>query len=207
MRTAEIRAMIANAGADEEQNGRLASSLRQIAQQNGIAPNEQAIQEVVSFIREYIEHVPEYLEQGTAAAQQLGLQSQWAQMAQELEAYWFNPNDVIPDHLGLLGVTDDAYASLLLLQGLSDHCQATLGRPLLQQNFTAANQAIRGLIGEPGASILDQQVAVTLTTAMMGQMLDQVMNAGFAFPQADPIWGNASVDEIVDTKLGAMGIF
>ena len=111
-------------------------------------------------------------------------------MAGALEAYWFDPNDVIHDHLGLLGVTDDAYASLLLLQSVSDYCQATSARPLLQQNLTVVNQAIRGFIGEPGASVLDQQVAITLTTAGMQRMMGQIVNQGFQFSQPDPVWSN-----------------
>jgi hypothetical protein len=93
------------------------------------------------------------------------------QMLQELESYWFETNDLVPDHLGLLGLIDDAYATLFLLQGPSDYCQATFGRPLLVQNMTSANQAIRGLIGEPVVSILDQHVGITMANAMMHRML------------------------------------
>ena len=198
--------MIEKAVADEEQTGHLAGAVERVARQNGVHPDQQAIQGVVAFIREYIEYVPQYLEQGSAAAQQLGLQNEWAQMAGALEAYWFDPNDVIHDHLGLLGVTDDAYASLLLLQSVSDYCQATSARPLLQQNLTAVNQAIRGFIGEPGASVLDQQVAITLTTAGMQRMMGQIVNQGFQFSQPDPVWSNASMDEIVTARLGAIGV-
>ena len=161
----------------------------------------------MSFVREYIEHVPYYMEQGAGVAAQLGLGAEMNQMLEGLENYWFEANDVIPDHLGLMGLLDDAYASLFLLQSLSDYCQATHGRPLLQQNFTHANQIIHILIGEPGATQLEQTVGVEIANAMMQRVIGQVVNAGFAFGAApDPIWGNASVDEIVNTQMGAMGI-
>ena len=170
-------------------------------------PSEQEIQGAVSFAREYVEHVPYYLEQGDSAAKQLGLAAEMGQMLRELEAYWFEANDIIPDHLGLMGLTDDAYASILLLQSLSDYCQATLGRPLLQQNLTQANQAMRQVIGEQAASLLEQSVGITVANAMMQRVISQVAGAGFAFGTGpDPIWGNASIDEIVDTRLGAMGV-
>lgn len=204
MRTAEISKMIEKAVADEEQTGHLAGAVERVAKQNGKQPDQEAIRGAVAFIREYIEHVPEYLEQGSAAAQQLGLQNEWAQMAGALEAYWFDPNDVIHDHLGLLGVTDDAYASLLFLQGLSDHCQATSARPLLQLDLTVVNQAIRGFIGEPGASVLDQQVEITLTSAHA--TMGEIVNQGFQLSQPDPVWGDASMDEIVTARLGALGV-
>jgi hypothetical protein len=199
--------MIEEAVTDEVKTGRLAEAIRNMARQNGANPSEQEVQGAVSFVREYVEHVPYYMEQGANAAAQLGLGAEMGQMLGELETYWFEANDVIPDHLGLMGLTDDAYASLVVLQSLSDYCQATLGRPLLQQNFTQANQVIRGLIGEPGASILEQRVGVTVANAMMQRVIGQVVGAGFAFGAGpDPMWGNASMDDIVNARLGAMGV-
>lgn len=207
MRTNEIRKMIEEAVTDEVKTGRLAEAIRNMARQNGANPSEQEVQGAVSFVREYVEHVPYYMEQGANAAAQLGLGAEMGQMLGELETYWFEANDVIPDHLGLMGLTDDAYASLVVLQSLSDYCQATLGRPLLQQNFTQVNQVIRGLIGEPGASILEQRVGVTVANAMMQRVIGQVVGAGFAFGAGpDPMWGNASMDDIVNARLGAMGV-
>jgi hypothetical protein len=131
------------------------------------------------------------------------------QMLQELEAYWFEANDLIPDDQGLLGLLDDAYATLILLQAISDYSQATFGRPLLQQNMTAANQGMRGIIGDPIVSILEQRVGLTMANAMMHRILGQIANTGFSFSGfsggRDPMWGNASMDDIVTARLGAMG--
>ncbi len=204
MKTADISRMIDEAVADEEQTGHLAGAVERVAKENGADLDQQAIEGVVAFIREYIEHVPKYLDQGAAAAKELGLQKEWAQMARALEGYWMDPNDVIHDHLGLLGVTDDAYASLLFLQSLSDDCQATSGRPLLPHDLTAANQAIRAFIGEPGASVLDAEVAITLTTSE--RITGQLVGEGLQFSGQDPVWGDASVDEMLSAKLGAMGL-
>ena len=102
---------------------------------------------------------------------------------------------------------DDAYATLVLLQSLSDYCQSTFSQPLLHQNLTAANQGIQGLIGDPIVSILEQRVGITMANAMMHRILGQITNAGFSFGAGpDPIWGNASIDEIVNARLGAMGV-
>lgn len=207
MKTNEIRKMIKDAVSDERKSGRLAEAVQNLARQRGVNPKPQDVQGMVSFVREYIEHVPHYLEEGAKAGAQLGLGREMGQMLAELEAYWFEADDVIPDWLGLMGLMDDAYASLLLLQSLSDYCVAMHGRPLLQDNFTQANQVIRGLIGEPAASHLDQRVGITVANAMMQRVVGQVMNSGFSFgAMPDPIWGNASVDEIVNVRLGAMGV-
>lgn len=207
MRTSEIKKMIRDAVADEEKTSRLANNMREVARRNGADPNPQDVEGGVACVREYIEHVPYYLEQATNAARQAGLGAEMAQMVSELEAYWFEANDLIPDHLGMMGLMDDAYACLMLLQSLSEYTQATLGRPLLQQNLSQINLAIRQLIGEPVATQLDQRVGITVANAMMQRVIGQVMNTGFSFGGGpDPYWGNASVDEIVNVRLGAMGV-
>lgn len=207
MRTIEIRNMISEAILDEEKTGRLASAISTCAKQRGENPDEQAVQAAVSFVREYIQHVPHYLEQGKNAGSELGLVAEVDQMLGELESYWFEVNDVIPDHLGLLGLTDDAYATFVLLQSLSDYCQATLGRSLLQQNFTQANQAIRSMIGDTLAVLVEQRVGITIANALMQRTISQVVGAGFTFGGGpDPYWGNTSIDERVNIAMGAAGV-
>ena len=103
-------------------------------------PSNQEVQNLVNFVHGYVEHVPHYLEQAANAAGQLGLSAELSQMCGELENYWFEANDLIPDHLGLLGLTDDAYASLMLLQSLSDYCQAS--REVCSSSATAGSASV-----------------------------------------------------------------
>ena len=206
MRIQKVRSMINKAVADEKRTSRLASLVAQTARQRGARVNEQQIQETVLFVKEYIEHVPLFLEQAESAGQQYGLAAEMGQILREIESYWFEADDLVPDHLGLVGLMDDAYGSLFLLQALSDYCQGTFGRPLLQQNLTAANQGMRWLIGDPVVSILVQRVSLTVANAMMHRVIGQIASNPLAFPAGpDPMWGNASMDEIVDARLGAMG--
>ena len=108
------------------------------------------------------------------------------------------------DNEGRSFVTDDAYASLLFLQSASDHCRTTYASPLLHQNLTAANQAIRAFIGEPGATVLDTEVALTLSA--VEQVMGAMVQKGFQFAQLDPIWKGADVDTLLAAKLGAIGL-
>jgi hypothetical protein len=207
MSTKEIAKMIRDGVADEERTGRLAKTLEKAARQRGVKPPKGGVQGAVSFVREYVEHVPLLMQQAASAARQMGLGAEMGQLLGEVEKYWFEANDLVPDHLGLIGLLDDAYATLCLLQGLSDYCQATFGHPLLQQNLTAANQGMRGLIGDPVVSVLEQRIGMTLANAMMHRILSQITAGGVVFPSGpDPIWGNASIDEIVSARLGAMGV-
>lgn len=205
MRIEQIRDMIEKAVDDEAQTGRLAKVLRQVATRNGANPTQQEIGNAVNFVREYVEHVPYYVLQGMGAARRAGLGVEMEEMVSALESYWFESDDFIPDHLGMMGLMDDAYASLVLLQAISDYCRATLGQPLLEQNLTQANRAIREMIGEPAASNLDQRVGITIGQGMMQRMFLQfAASGGFSFGGGpDPVWGN-SIDQVVDARLSAM---
>ncbi len=211
MRIREINKMIQDAVKDEQQTSRLANTVRTVARNNGANPSEQQVAETVAFVLDYVQHVPFYLEQGIAGAGQVGLVREMNQMVSELEAYWFERFDFIPDQHGLLGIMDDAYVSLALLQSVSDFCQGTKGRPLLAHDITPANQVIRHLIGEPVASQIDQHVAMKLTQSLMQHLANQFAVGNLQIGLNDPFWqGQAlqdyELDQIVNTRLGAMGI-
>ena len=211
MRIPEIRKMIKKALDDEKRTGRLANTVRSVARRNGNRPNEEQIAGVVTFVTEYVQQVPYYLEQSIAKARQVGMVREMTQMMSELEVYWFEGGDFIPDNLGLLGIMDDAYASLSLLQAVSDFCTNTMGRPLLAENITPANQAIRQLIGEPTASQIDQHVALKLPQTLLQQLVGQIAAGNLAFGSLPPFWGQQAVDNYeleryVDIQLGAMGV-
>ena len=138
-----IRTMIALAGQHEESTSALANTLRRQAAKNGVRIADADLEDVVDFVRRYIEHVPYDLEQGPAAAEETGLSWEMGQMSRQLESYWFEPNDLTSDRDGLWGLLDDACASLLLLQGLSDYCRASFGWPLIGEDLTQANQGVR----------------------------------------------------------------
>lgn len=204
MRTKEIQKMIDNAFKHEDETGFFAKYIREA----GKLSEEQA-QAIVDAVRTYIKLVPHFLEQGSAAARGAGIQNEMEQVLAELETYWFKEDDVIPDRFGLGGILDDAYASLVLLQGMSDYVKKTGGRSFLERDLTDVNQGIRKVLGLEAASQLEQMVGVTIGRAMLGRILTQVAGARpFSFGVGpDPMWGNASIDEIVSTRLGAMGVF
>jgi len=207
MRIQKIRRMIERAVQDEQRTGRLAEAIRAFAEDNGSDPSEDQVRGAVAFVREYVEHVPYYLEQALGSATRTGLKHELNRMVSDLVASWFAKNDIFPDRLGLMGLMDDAYASLSLLQAYSNICRTLAGHPLLAQDLTQANLVIRQMIGEPGASHLDHQVGMTISQAMMQSVVGQIAASGFHFGHGpDPIWGDASVDDIVNARLGAMGV-
>lgn len=207
MRIDEITRMIDSAFEDEKRSPRLESSIRTISQRNGAQPSEQEVEKIVAFVKLYIQLVPVYLGQGSVAARQAGLSEEMAQMGSALESYWFQRDDTIPDHLGLIGVMDDAYASLSLLQSLSDYCKQSTGQSLITIDLTGPNKFIRTLIGEPAATMLDQQVNATITQSLLQQMANRIATNGVVINPSGSGFAPSEqyeIDQLVNTQIEIM---
>jgi uncharacterized membrane protein YkvA (DUF1232 family) len=206
MRTQIIRSKISDTVANEKRTGKLAALIREFARAQGKNLKTAEINDAVAFIQEYVEHVPALLEATALAAQQAGIDGQVMPVLEVVEEYFLNPHDLIPDHLGLGGLMDDAYFALSLIQSISDSYQQMTGSPLIPIDLRPANSSIRVIIGEPLASQLDMGIAAALQVTTIQQGLEQLMAFGGTMPVEDPIWGRASIDDIVNTRLGAMGV-
>lgn len=211
MPLAAVEEMIADALADEERTGRLANALRERAATHGRSPAAEEVRSAVGFVREYVEHVPAYLRDGLEAARMVGREMEMVEVLREATVYWLTESDIIPDRLGLLGILDDAYYSLTLMQAVSDRYEEDSGRALFPRNLQAANSAIRNLIGEPTASQIDMYIGTRLNADPMTQMVHALtaMSAhrgAFPIPQKDPIWGDRPTEEIVKARLGRLGL-
>jgi len=203
--------MIADAVADEQRTGRLANALRDRAAAYGRSPAEEDLSGAVDFVREYVEHVPAYLRDGLEAARMVGREVEMTEVIREATEYWLAESDIIPDQLGLLGIMDDAYYSLTLMQAVSDRYEDESGRVLFSRNLKAANTSIRNLIGEPAASQIDMYVGTRLNADPMTQMVHALtaMSAhrgAFPIPRRDRIWGDRPTEEIVEARLGRLGL-
>lgn len=208
MNTQIIYNMIKDAIRIEKDTGNLATVLRQIANLNGAHPTPEEVAGGIKFIQQYIEHVPVLMDEIASAAQNGGVIDQVMPILDVAEQYFITPNDLIPDHLGLLGLMDDAYLAHSLIQGLSDRYRNQAGGMLLPADMTSVNYNIRNIIGEPLASILDASASGALNTPTFQQTLAGLINFGPGLDLAgpDPIWGNASIEEIANVRLGAMGV-
>jgi uncharacterized membrane protein YkvA (DUF1232 family) len=206
--TQSIRNMITQGMQHEENTGALANILKQVASMYGQQPSDQQLLDTVHFIRTYVEHVPALLEHMAAVATQENLTGDVEPMLAAIEQYFVQSIDIIPDHAGLVGLMDDAYLAHCLMQAMSDRYQRRMDSTLLPLNMTAANQAIRVLIGEPHATALDASVRNVLQGPAVQNALQQLMMFSMRMPTnvPDPIWGNASIDEIVNARMGALGI-
>ncbi len=212
MYTQTIKKIIKKAVENEKQTNSLAKLVIQTAQNNGKNMNLSQAQDVSQFVITYVNQVPVYIEECLKGSAKFGIQNEMNQMINELEQYWILEQDLIPDNLGLIGITDDAYASMFLLQSLSDYCQSMYNHTLLKIDLKNANNLIRNILGDAIASALEQKVGVTISNNMINQMFNQVyqniFSSGFTFGNvAQAYTSQYEIERQVDTQLGAMGIF
>jgi hypothetical protein len=207
MNPLDIMKQVQSAIEDEKQNHRLRNTMIQVARMHGRKPTEKELDEAVEFVIEYINHAPFLLIAMHGAAQKHGLQASLRPLLQACQEYWEAGVDLVPDHLGLLGYMDDAYYMLSIIQGIAERHRQPDGSPILDLKLGSVNQTMRGLIGEPPATILDAAVAAALAGPGADAMLQGWKElSGRNLVDRDPIWGNASIDEIVDARMGALGI-
>lgn len=205
-----IRKKIAKAMKHENKRHTVANAIIALAAQNGRQLAQPQVDEILTFIKEYVEHVPYFLSEGRKKAKQHNVHEMESVLS-SASWYWALEQDVIPDRMGLLGIMDDAYCSLCMLQELSDRSLQQKGVALLPVDLKQANQGMRALIGEPAASQLDMIVAEKLGAPNLMNAIAAIaagaMAVGPMFASGpDPMWGNASIDDIVTARLGAMGV-
>jgi len=209
MQTEQIRRLINEGKQIERQQGLLRQGVIGLASLNGTSLTEQQVQDAIALITEYIEHAPaliDLIEQSAATAGQSNVVQAVIAAAED---YFLSPHDLIPDHLGLLGLVDDAYLTHSLIQAMADKHETQTGKRLFPVDMHEMNAFFRNLVGEPCATMLDNHVSTTLNGPNIDQNLQQFLGAMSQFNLAagpDPIWGNASASEIADVRLGAMGV-
>jgi uncharacterized membrane protein YkvA (DUF1232 family) len=113
---------------------------------------------MIELLRQYVERAPQLLEACYGAAMQAGVANEVAPILQAAANYFIEPQDYIPDRMGLFGLLDDAYLTHRFVVRTSELYQHYTGQPLLMLDLSAMNAVSRSVIGEPLASQLDQTV-------------------------------------------------
>lgn len=181
-----------------------------LAKVNGRSVTELEVQQVINFVSEYIEHAPALMKLIEESAANSGAQLYVQPILDATENYFLSPDDTIPDHLGLVGLVDDAYLTHSLMQAISDRYNAQSGKSLLPLDTHQDNAFVKRLIGEPFISILDDLVSATLRGPSVQQNLEEMLTALRELNLSagpDPIWGNARASDVADARLEAMGVF
>lgn len=208
MDTSAIETMINQICSDTHAARDLHDLLAVVAERNEIEPDEDELQRGTQFVVAYLEQVPYMLKVASTAAANVGLVEEVDLIARMVRSYWEQDEDVIPDHLGIIGLLDDAYCSLTTLQAVSDHYQLQTGKHLFPEDLTAANRAMRKIIGDPYVADLDRFVNNAIKDA-------GVMQAVKALASQDKqrsvdananIWNHGPAGQMSVDELKGLGI-
>jgi len=207
MKTAQIKQQIETAIKKDKKTKEFKAQVKTYLKQIANNVNKQQVNEVVNFVYEYLKHVPVMIPTIMAEAKKHGIHKDIKPMMKIVEEYFVNPYDLIPDDQGILGILDDAYFVMYFIQSTSDLYKKNTGVPLISLDFTQANQIIRNLLGQEIASVIELAVSGGIGANTFSNPLNQLMNYyNSTMYINDPVWGTASIDDVVTARLGAMGV-
>lgn len=208
MNTAKIQNIISSQFADPKSALDLQKLLKVVAQRHNAKPTKLDLAHGTSFIYSYLEQVPYLLTVAWTSARNMGLEAEVTSILNMVESYWIEDDDVIPDNLGIFGLLDDAYCSLSSMQTLSDHFRMQSGKHLFPDDLTAANEAMRKIIGEPYTTELDKLVDKAIANANVEDAVKRL-----ASPEKQQlldsqatIWNHGPVSQVPVDQLTGLGL-
>ena len=208
MKTDTIEQMISECFGEAVAISDLAELVSAVAESHGSSPDQVTTNAGCKFICDYIQQVPYMIKIGWTSAVNVGLEAEIKGILDAVTSYWYQDNDIIPDHLGVIGLLDDAYCSLTSLQAVSDHYRLQTGKFLFPTDLTSANRIIREFLGEPYGPELDQFVSKTLHDAGIMEAVQAMASKEkqLEFRNQGTIWNHGSVDSIDTAAMLDLGL-
>jgi uncharacterized membrane protein YkvA (DUF1232 family) len=208
MDTSRIESMVSEQCSDEHAARDLHDLLAVVAERNLVEADQSEIDKGSQFVLGYISQVPYMLKVATTAAANVGLEAAMQAIVNAVLSYWLQDEDVIPDHLGVIGLLDDAYCSLTTLQAVSDHYQLQTGKHLFPDDLTAANRVMRKIIGEPYVTELDRFVTQAIREAGVMQAVKALAGEDKRrhFDANANIWNHGPAGEMPVAALRGLGL-
>jgi len=208
MDTALIQNIISRQFADPQTAHDLQRLLKVVAMRHGAEPGARELAQGSSFICNYLEQVPYLLTVAWTSARNVGLEHEMESILQMVVSYWIEDDDVIPDSIGVFGLLDDAYCSLLSMQTVSDLYRMQTGKHLFPDDLTAVNEVMRKIIGEPYTTELDELVSEAIEDAGVEDAVKWL-----ASPEKQKlldsqatIWNHGPVSQLPVNQLKGLGL-
>jgi len=170
-----IRAQIQDAWNEERRRDTFAalirSQLARRAEASGESSSpqdrEQSAQSILEAWRVQLDQVPEVIDALAEAATDARVASAVTPILQAVQEYFLDPDDVVPDSHGILGLLDDMYLALSLLQSVSEQCRELTGHALIDVDLTPSIQAVRPLFQGKRITALDARIHAALSRPVM----------------------------------------
>ncbi|GEM_PF-935846 len=202
-----INEMIETAVAIEAKEGYLAKYLDDLAEARGVDFGDPQRGKALAIFEGYIRSVPTLLSAASESSVGTPVEATMHVVMRAAVAYWDEPEDLVPDALGVLGLLDDAYFTLRMLQEVSQRLHTESGHSLVAEDLSALDAVVRDILGEDLSEILDDLVALSLSNAPVDELIASVAeHAGsFTSPTAQTSFAGRSIDALVGEHLGFTG--
>lgn len=202
MDTTSINEMIETALAIEAKEGHLANYLQDRAAERGLALGHRQRLEAIELFEGYVRSVPELLSAASASSLGTPVEDTMGQVIRSAVAYWDEPDDLIPNELGLLGLLDDAYFTLRILQLVSDRLRAESGHALVEDKLAPLEAVVRDILGDL-AQVLDELVELAMANAAVDELVAKITeySGSFIFQSAQTSFTGMSIDALVENRL------
>jgi len=216
-----IRAQIQNAWNEEQRRDTFAalirSQLARRAEASGESSSpqdrEQAAQSILESWRVQLEQVPEFIDALAETAADARVASVVTPILEAVQEYFLDPDDVVPDSHGILGLLDDMYIALSLLQAVYVQYREFTGHALLDVDLTPSIEAVRPLFQGKRIAALDARIQAalsqpTMLSSLQGlRSLDQPPAVKNREPErrdiADTMQTHISIDNLQRTSVAA----
>lgn len=124
------------------------------------------LDQLESTLNETIEAIPVVLERLSQAAHEAGIAQLVEPMLEHAISYFLRTDDLVSDHLGALGLLDDAYLLHAFLLQINDVYHRHTAVQLLPDDLSATVRVLRWVLGPEIADHLDHAVAQEVTRAV-----------------------------------------
>lgn len=207
MKTKQVIDQIKREIDKDKKSHSLAALMKNNIRNSGGKPDAETIERAVVFFYTYLLLVPTITDQTIAAARKSNILHLVQPLIGIVEDYFVNPNDLLPDRLGVFGLLDDAYFSLKMMQVISEEYARQAGVPLISLNLAPLNDTVRGVLGDNIAQPIELVIISAFQSQVVQNPFMQLINQyNSTMYINDPMYGTCSVNDVVNAKLGAMGV-
>ena len=165
MRTDLIRIQIRRAWEEEatsQEFGRLVRHQLADAGAGTVPEDSRTLREILDGWRAQLESVPDLIDAMRQAAERFGVAAGVEPVLHAAEGYFLDEQDVLPDSHGVIGLLDDVYLTLSLLQTVSECHRSQCGVPLMEADLHESIAAARLLFRGERLVALDERIQTSL---------------------------------------------